>query len=152
MATIAKPNTEVIRQATLKAFQGKLDNYHIESLLELQKSEESSVITATGSLYFALFYGVISCNPSDYPYEFEESSWGLGGSAISSAGVMYTAYESWDNFFHMTTGYHAQGIADAGGLFQITFFNGLSPIGQFNAVSGGIGVFEVGGNGKWKKK
>ena len=152
-SSLQLPDTKVIQEATWEAFQGKLKDNEVEHFLDATVlSDEPLTITAMGSLYFLAVYGVISCEPSKYPYKFEESSWGLGATALSAGGVIYTAYDSWDAFFKNTTGYHAQGIAKAGGFLQITFLKKLTPIGQFNAVAGGIGVFEVGGNGKWHKK
>lgn len=167
---IVKPNFEVVQAATWKAFKGKMKDEVIQSFLDATTGRDESApaklkagtlatvkaatpMKATGSLYFALLYGVISCKPFHSPFVFEESSWGIGATAMSSGGVLYTAYEQWDDFWNLTTGYHAQGIAEAGGIFQINFFNKQCvPIGQFDGVAGGIGVFECGGRGKWYKK
>ena len=162
MSEILKPDIEAVQAATWRAFKGKLKDNEIQSFLEATTGSKTTAaitakvpapITATGSLYFIAIYGVISCKPSHEPYYFEESSWGIGATAMSAGGVLYTAYERWDDFWNLTTAYHAQGIAEAGGIFQINFFNNKAvPIGQFDAVAGGIGVFECGGSGKWHKK
>lgn len=167
---IVKPNLEVVQAATWRAFKGKLNDEVIQNFLDATTGREAAARTqlkvgapaavkvatpmkATGSLYFALLYGIISCKPFHSPYCFEESSWGIGATAMSSGGILYTAYENWDDFWKLTTAYHAQGIAEAGGIFQINFFNNKAqPIGQFDGVAGGIGVFECGGSGKWYKK
>jgi hypothetical protein len=147
--------TKAAQDATQRALKGRLEEGELRAFVSAAVGAANPVtITATGSLYFAAIYGVVSCTPSKYPYKFEESAWGIGGTAITAGGIIYNAYKdgSWDAFFKNTTGYHAQGIADAGGIFQINFFHGSTPIGQFNAVAGGIGVFECGGNGKWHGK
>ena len=146
MSDVIQPDTKIVQEATRKAFKGKLKDSEIDKFLdETTGNKEPVTITAMGSLYFIGIYGVVSCTPSKYPYTYEESSWGIGASAISAGGVIYTVCATWKAFFKSTTGYHAQGIAEAGGILQINFFNKLTPIGQFNAVAGGNGVFQVGG-------
>lgn len=144
----------VAQAATRHAFKGKLNDEEVERFIDATTGSASGIpspITATGSAYFGLIFGVVKCTPASQPYTFEEKAWGIGASAGSGAGLIYTAYDSWDAFFKNTAGYHAQGIADGGGILQINFFNSSAiPIGQYNGVAGGIGVFECGGKGTWQ--
>jgi hypothetical protein len=39
-----------------------------------------------------------------------------------------------------------------GGWLQINFLRELTPIGQYNAFVGDVGIVEAGGNGKWQCK
>lgn len=153
MSDILKPNHEVIKAATLKAFTGRVKDDEVNRFLDAMVSTKvPPPIGATASLTF-LIYGVVKCEPRDKPWMFDENVWGAGASAISSVGFMYTAYENWDAFFTLTTGFHVQGIAYEGGIFQINWFNKSGvPIGQFNGAAGGIALFEAGGKGTWKKK
>lgn len=98
-------------------------------------------------------YGRVTCELTNKPYKFSESAWGLGGAGFSSLGTIFNVYEpsNWDAFFRNTRSYHAQGFAGAAGIFQITWFDGDNdPIGQFNSVAVGAGVFQVGGKGRWQ--
>ena len=145
---------EAAKTATLKALKGKVKEDKVKGFLDsIGKAEVPAPIGATASLTFVLFYGVVKCEPNEKPYIFEHDVWGVGGAAVSSDGFMYTAYQNWDAFFRQTTAFHVQGIAEGGGILQITWFNkdGL-PIGQYNGIAKGIGVFEAGGAGTWKKK
>ncbi len=152
-------NTEflaVCRAATLKAFKGKVDEAELENFLaSANKIDVPAPVAAKAGVGVFAIWGVVSCKPDKHelPWEFNAMLWGLGGAVFKSAGFMYTAYTNWEGLFEETTGFHAQGVADMGGIFQITWFNkkGL-PVGQFNGLSGGFGAFEVGGAGKWKKK
>ena len=145
---------EITNTATREAFKGKVSDQEIENFLESIRGDKvPEPITASGSLYFIGIYGVITCTPQNKPYYFEKSAWGIGAAATKAEGLLFTAYNTWDGLWHNTTGYHAQGIAEGGGILQITFFNKKSiPIGQFNSVAAGFGIFEAGGSGKWKKK
>lgn len=158
VADVLAPDVKIVQEATRRAFSGKLKDSQIDEFLKSVTSAGVGVpspIKAKGSVYFGLVYGIVSCEPLDERYKlykFDESAWGIGAVAGSGAGVMYTAYENWDAFFKLTTAYHAQGIAEGGGILQINWFNGSGiPIGQFNGVVGGIGAFECGGSGKWKR-
>ncbi|HEX7118215.1 MAG TPA: hypothetical protein VF212_05475 [Longimicrobiales bacterium] len=154
------PTDEVVKAATLRAlkgeaFRGALGDEEIERFLnEAVGAGVPSPIQAEGDLKFIAIYGKITCQPSPDPwkkYYMDETAWGIGGSMITSLGFMYTAYETWDAFFKNTTAYHAQGIADAGGIFQINWFNSSGvPVGQYNAAAGGIAVFQCGGSCTWK--
>lgn len=160
------------QKSTREAFKGKIDNEQIEMLLANMPKDSSSEnvimvssdlqagdngpLQADASLVSALIWSKVNCYPSDIPWKFEEQAWGPGIGGGSSIGFMYNTYEgpnSWDAFFKNTVAYHAQGIADMGGIFQINWFsaNGI-PTGQFNGVLAGAGVFEIGGSGHWKKK
>lgn len=102
------------------------------------------------------FYGRVTCEMTSLPYTFSATAWGIGGAGFTSLGTIYNVFgnseQSWERFFKETRKYHAQGIAKAGGVYQITWFDRNDyPIGQFNSVAVGVGVFQVGGTGKWKK-
>lgn len=156
MTTQQGLDLEVVQAATRKAFKGKLSDEEVQRFIDATTGGDSGIpspITATGSAYFGLIFGVVKCEPGSEPYTFEEKAWGIGASAGSGAGLIYTAYESWDAFWQNTAGYHAQGIAEGGGILQINFFNSSAvPIGQYNGVAGGVGVFECGGKGSWQHK
>lgn len=144
------------RNATLKAFKDKINIEQVYDLLEHMPNSScnSGTIGATASLVSALIWSKVKCYPDNQPWKFEESAWGPGIGGGESIGFMYTAYtgeNAWDAFFKNTTGYHAQGIAEVGGIFQITWFRSDGvPIGQFNGALAGAGVFEIGGSGHWK--
>lgn len=149
----------VAQAATRDALKPKLPDEQVEHFINATTGQAPGLgvpapITCNGSLYFAVLYGVVHCQPTDpatYPWTFDQDSWGIGVSAGSGAGLLYTAYDSWDAFFRNTAGYHAQGIAEGGGILQINFFNSDAvPIGQYNGVAGGIGVFECGNSGTWR--
>lgn len=153
-AEILKPNNNAIKAATLSALSGRVNDEEVKRFLDAASSNAvPAPIGATASLTFAAVYGVVKCEPRDQPWVYDCDVWGAGAAAISTVGFMYTAYDSWDAFFSLTTAFHVQGIADAGGIFQINWFNkdGV-PIGQYNGAAGGIGLFEAGGSGKWKRK
>ncbi len=145
------------RAATLKAFKGKVDEVELENFLaSANKIDVPDPVASKAKIGVLAIWGRVSCEPESFeeiPWEFDATVWGLGGAVYESFGFMYTAYKSWDALFKETTGFHAQGAGEVGGIFQITWFNkkGL-PVGQFNGLSGGFGAFEVGGAGKWKKK
>lgn len=156
---------EVCRKQTIDTFQGKVDQKGLDELLakmpqgEDQLSAANDVdntpgaIEAEASIVSAVFWSKVKCEPKAMPWQFSESAWGPGIGGGSCIGFMYTAYDSWDAFFENTTAYHAQGIASAGGVFQINWFNSAgTPIGQFNGAMGGAGAFEVGGSGSWSRK
>lgn len=191
---ISLPDLEVVKEATKKAFSGKVKDDELQHLLvsldtsypsynaELDAPdaaafvipEAASVLAdtpetaafvvpeaaalvpsgtkiASASIYFGLVFGIITCEVDGR--KFEVHAWGIGASALVSKGIIYTTYDSgsWDPFFENTRFYHAQGIAEAGGIFQITFMDADHiPTGQFNGVAGGVAVFEVGGGGRWK--
>jgi hypothetical protein len=181
---ISLPDLEVVKEATKRAFSGKVEDNDLQRLLvSLDASYPSynaepyaseAVLTdapeaaafvvpeaaalvpsgakiASASIYFGLVFGIITCEVDGK--KFEVHAWGIGASALTSKGIIYTTYDSdsWDAFFEETRFYHAQGVAEAGGIFQITFMDADHiPTGQFNGVAGGIALFEVGGGGRWK--
>lgn len=149
------------KDATTKALTGKVKDEDIRKLLDRMPEEKDISVNlgvpgpaeAKAELYNVGIFGYVKCVPTHLDHEFEANHWGIGGAIMSSYGSMYTAYDSWEVFFSETRGYHAQGITAGGGILQINWFNGSGvPVGQFNSVAGGIGVFEVGGKGNWKKK
>jgi hypothetical protein len=153
------------KAATIKALAGKVKDEDVQNFLSHMPGKTSvsaglksiaDQAEAKGETYTVAIYGYVKCIPTHLDHEFEANHWGIGLSAMASYGSMYTAYEgtdTWKWLFSETRGYHAQGIADGGGILQITWYNGKNvPIGQFNSAAGGIGVFEVGGKGRWKKK
>jgi len=153
MTELLKPTDNFAQTATLSAFKGHMADDDIHSYLKsLSATGVPDPLGATASLTFAVFWGVCKCEPRDKPWVFDEDVWGIGAAAIASAGFMYTACSSWNDFFTRTTGFHVQGITEGGGVYQINWFDGGTPIGQFNGASGGIAAFEAGANGKWKKK
>ena len=157
----SKEFVKACKDATIKALTGKVKDEDVRKLLN-RIPEETAVSAELGvpgpaeakaELYTVAIYGYVKCTPTHLDHEFEANHWGLGLSAMASYGSMYTAYDSWEGLFSETRGYHAQGIAEGGGILQITWFNGSGvPVGQFNSAAGGIGVFEVGGSARWKKK
>ncbi len=110
-------------------------------------------IGAKASVVMGLIYGNVTCNPTEDPYKvwsFDESIWGLGAVGGTAIGFIYTAYNAWDPFFQRTTGFHVQGAGEGGGILQINFLEGATPIGQFNGAMAGAGALEGGANGRWK--
>ena len=154
MSDLLAPHNDIIRAATLKALKGKVKDDELHKLIGLGTAAGvPAPIRATGSLWATVIYSGMKCEPNDFPYFFDEGAWGLGLGIVSTGGILYTAYESWDAFWRETAGYHAQGIAEGGGILQFNFFNSSAvPVGQFNGVAGGIGAFEFGGKGKWQRK
>lgn len=153
----------VHREATIKALKGKVDDAELQSFLQkmddsrnlLGTSNDDRCIEATGSIIVAAVYGKVKCEISSLPYVFDASVWGIGAAGFTALGTIFNAYDpsNWDYFFKKVRKFHAQGIAKGGGVFQITFFDKKNvPIGQFNSVAVGAGVFQVGGEGKWKKR
>lgn len=164
MTSATLPNArffEACKAATRNALLGKVKDEEVQKLLE--RMPEHAVLQAMvgvpspaeakAELWTVAIYGYVSCTPTSLDHTFEANHWGIGLNASTSYGFMYTAYDSWEGLFTETQGYHAQGIQDAGGILQINWFNGSgTPVGQFNGVAAGLGVFEVGGSGRWKKK
>ncbi len=163
MSEIILPSKEFVKackDATIKALTGKVKDEDLKQFLKHMPSKEAvravgvpSPAEAIGETYTVVLYGYVKCTPTHLNYYFEANHWGIGLAGVKGYGFMYTAYDSWDGLFSETKGYHAQGIASAGGILQINWFNGSGvPVGQFNAAAAGIGAFEVGGEGRWKKK
>lgn len=153
MSDLLTPNNEIVQAATVRALKGKVKDSDLQKILNPSAAGVPDPLRATGSLWATVFYAGMKCEPTGVPYYFEEGAWGLGLGIVTTGGILYTAYTTWDAFWRETAGYHAQGIAEGGGILQFNFFNSSGvPVGQFNGVAGGIGAFEFGGTGKWKKK
>jgi hypothetical protein len=154
MHEILTPSNALVQTAALRALHGKVKEPDLNKFMDLEAAVGvPAPIRATGSLWATVIYSGMKCEPVNVPYYFEEGGWGLGLGIVTTGGILYTAYETWDAFWRETAGYHAQGISEGGGILQFNFFNSSGvPVGQFNGVAGGIGAFEFGGTGKWKKK
>lgn len=148
-----RPNNGELQEAALKALQGRVNEDDVRKFLEKASGEGvPPPVGAEGSVNLFV-WGKCKCYPDGLPWQYDNTIW--GGPAYSGGGVgfLYTAYTTWDGFFNNVTSCHAQGIASGGGILQINWFNASGlPVGQFNGVVGGIGVFEAGGEGKWQKK
>ena len=162
--------TQILSDATRNAFAGNVDSFVTECFLKKMPrfaldetglhvpcppSDAAPVLSADASILAYLIYSQVTCRPTDPPYNvwgFNASAWGVGAGGGTSKGIMYTTYNNWDAFFRNVAGYHVQGIAELAGILQISWFNGSAvPVGQFNGVLAGAGVFEFGGKGTWKK-
>jgi hypothetical protein len=154
MSDLLTPNNNIVKAATLKALKGKVNEADLQKLLQAGAGAGvPDPLRATGSIWATVIYSGMKCEPTGVPYYYEEGGWGLGLGIVTTGGILYTAYTTWDAFWRETAGYHAQGISEGGGILQFNFFNGSGvPVGQFNGVAGGIGAFEFGGTGRWRKK
>lgn len=176
IVTSPTPSIDDVKSLTRKTFEGKVSSESLDaflSSLEAQypaSSAETGAVDvtgegieaakfslsqdtriATGSVYVAGFFGIVKCTVDSDKKLFEAYTWGIGGSIFTSGGVLFTAYDSWDDFYNETHFYHAQGGSYIGGIFQITFMDQHhNLIGQYNSVGGGYSLFEVGGGGRWK--
>ena len=157
MSDLMQPTDPAISAATLSALTD-LRGVDAAAASEFTKNLAASVpapIAAKADIIFVAFYGRLTVQPTVKEYkkwEFTVDSWGLGASGGTSIGIMYTAYDSWDAFFKNVTSYHVQGLADAGGILQVNWFNSSGiPVGQFNGAMVGVGGLEAGGSGKWEK-
>ncbi len=134
---------ETCKNATIEALKGKVSDEDIAHLLSFMNGDtvlsEKGATSDSGpgpqdaktELYTIGIYGHVKCTPTHFPYEYNANHWGLGASVMTTYGIMYTAYNTWEAFFRETRGYHAQGIAKGGGILQITWFNGKgTPIGR----------------------
>ncbi len=148
-----RPTNSELREAALKALQGRVSEDEVRKFLEKANGEGSPpAIGAEGSVNL-LVWGKCKCYPDGMPWQYDNTIWGGPAYSGNGVGFMYTAYNTWEAFFNNVTGCHAQGIATAGGVLQINWFNASGlPVGQFNGAVGGIGVFEAGGEGKWQRK
>jgi hypothetical protein len=149
-----KEFVEVYQESTFNALKGKVDDNEIKKFLNSPEvSKTAKPIEAKAGIIMVVLYGNVECKPTTKKWKFEHSVWGAGAAGFTSLGFMYTAYENWDDFFTLTTSFHVQGIAEAGGVFQINWFNkqGL-PVGQYNGAAAGIGTFQAGSKGKWKRR
>ncbi len=153
LVTELQPTRDVVQKATVRVLRGRANDEQIQKFLtELASASVPDPIGATASLNIAV-WGKVTCEPDGQPWKYDNSVWGGPAYFGASVGFMYTAYNSWDAFFREVTSCHCQGIADAGGILQINWFNaGGTPVGQFNGAAGGIGLVEAGGAGKWQRK
>lgn len=146
------PTQTALKSAMINALHGRVKTTSVDDFVKATAAATAPApLSATASIIFAAIYGNVTCEPKDQPYKFNESIWGLGAQGGAAIGFMYTAYNSWDAFFKETTSFHVQGLADGGGILQISWFNkSATPIGQFNGALGGAGGLEGGGAGTWK--
>lgn len=144
--------------ATLRALEGKVCDTDLENLLKSMptnfcKVDSARAVQAEASLFRPVIFARISCKLEGKPYRFEAQERGPGLHESIAVGILYHSYENenaWDMFFREATSYHAQGIEEGRGIFQINWFrkDGV-PIGQFNGVMVVPSIFELGGSGKW---
>lgn len=180
MSSSITPSIDDVKSLTRKSFEGKVSPDKLDTFLSSLEanypsssvetgaiiettSETGEVIqaakfslsndtrVATGQVYVAGFFGIVKCTVDSDKKLFEAYTWGIGGSIFTSGGVLFTAYNSWDDFYNETRFYHAQGGSYIGGIFQITFMDkDHNLIGQYNSIGGGYSLFETGGGGRWK--
>ena len=143
---------EIADAATRRTFEGKMDPQEIETFLNVMRSEYTpSPLFATAELNAIVVGGQVLCKPNA-SYHFNHIVWGLGVSDVQSIGALYTAYSNWDDFWKNSSSFWAQGLADDGGIYMITYFDDHhAPTGQFVGPCSGIALFEGGGKGHWHK-
>ncbi|SDN59236.1 hypothetical protein SAMN04489726_7319 [Allokutzneria albata] len=147
------PHNPIVRAATVHSLGRRLDPGEIEKFLDdMVSASVPAPIGATASVKIAI-WGKVDCDPNGQPWSYDASIWGGPAYFGQAAGFMYTAYQTWDAFFRNVTSVHVQGIASAGGILQINWFNHSgTPVGQFNGAAGGVGVLEAGGSGGWSHR
>lgn len=147
------PTNPIVRDSTIRALGSRVDASEVKNFLDKAASDATPApIGATASVKIAV-WGKVTCDPDGQPWRYDQTIWGGPAYFGDSIGFMYTAYDSWDAFFRYVTSVHCQGIAEAGGILQINWFNGNGvPVGQFNGAAGGIGLLEAGGSGGWSHK
>lgn len=148
---IATPQVaEVSEFATRKSLAGKVPEPEVNKFLASLKSQSVPAPIEASASVEAFIKGSVTCKTKT-GHNFKGDFWGAGvGSLSSPVGFLYTAYNSWEAFFNEVTSCHAQGIGEVGGVLQINFFNKNGvPVGQYNGVAVGAGVFEGGGAGSW---
>ena len=152
-AQALRPDQELVKKATLRALERRVGQDEVQRFVMKATSNSVPVpIGATASLGIAV-WGKVHCEPDGQPWLFDTTVWGGPVYFGESVGFMYTAYETWDDFFRNVTACHAQGFAEEGGILQINWFNADGvPVGQFNGLAGGIGLVEAGGAGTWQQK
>jgi hypothetical protein len=147
------PAGALAREATMRALKARIPAEELEKFLAaLSSNDVPAAIGATVSVDIAI-WGKAKCEPDGQPWKYDTTIWGGPAFFGTAVGFLWTAYTSWDAFFRNATGVHVQGAASGAGFLQLNWFNesGL-PVGQFNAVSGGIGLVEAGGSGRWQSK
>lgn len=155
MSDLLLPTNPSFQKATsnLKNLRG-IDTAQIDSYAQKLAATTASVLSAKADIIFVAFYGNLTVKINTDPYKKKNGDvdvWGIGAAGGTAIGMMYTAYDNWDAFFNNVTSYHAQGLAEGGGVLQINWFisNG-TPVGQFNGAMAGAGGLEAGGAWKWK--
>ncbi len=145
------PANPEILNATKAALGTQLPESEVQEYLDkLTSVTVPSPIGGTVTLKLAV-WGNILVVPDGQPWKYDHTTWGGPAYFGTSAGFMYTAYNSWDAFFQNASKFHVQGIAEGAGILQVNWFldNG-TPVGQFNGAAGGIGLVEGGGSGNWQ--
>jgi hypothetical protein len=155
MSNLLSATDPIIQKATsnLKNLRG-IDAGSIDSYVENLATTLAPVLSAKANIIFALFYGNLTVKVNTDLYSNKSGDvdiWGIGAAGGTAIGMMYTAFDNWDAFFHEVTAYHVQGLASGGGVLQINWFtsNGM-PVGQFNGAMGGAGGLQAGGAWTWK--
>ncbi|HYN95019.1 MAG TPA: hypothetical protein VES42_14315 [Pilimelia sp.] len=148
-----RPTNASVQQATMEALKDRIEPAEVQKFLDqIVSAGVPSPLGATASANIAV-WGKVECDPDGQPWTYDATIWGGPAYFGTSVGFMYTAYESWDDFFRSVTGVHVQGIASGGGILQINWFNESgTPVGQFNGAAGAIGALEAGGSGGWQRK
>lgn len=145
------------RDLATATYQGKVPQEILDGIVNLVPDGRTDGAlgapngSATVTVAAAFIYGTVDCKIDSQKKQFRGTHWGLGLAGFAATGILYTAYNRWEDFFKNATGYHAQSAGVAGGIVQVTWFTreGL-PVGQFNGIAGGVGALEVGGSGSWE--
>jgi hypothetical protein len=147
------PLNPIVQAATMHSLSRRIEVSEVQQFLDKMVSAEvPAPIGATASVRIAI-WGKVTVEPNGEPWTYDTSIWGGPAYFGQSAGFMYTAYGTWDEFFRNVTSVHVQGVASAGGILQVNWFNHSgTPVGQFNGVAGGVGVLEAGGSGGWSHR
>lgn len=146
-----RPDHPIVHEATLEALKGRVGEEEVRKFLAEAATSVPNPIGATGTLNLVV-WGKATCDPDGQPWKWDTTVWGGPAYFGTGVGFMYTAYATWDEFFRNVNGIHCQGIASGGGILQFNWFKDALPVGQWNAVSGAIGLAEAGGSGKWEPK
>lgn len=149
------PTQANLRKATRESLDAAVSDEELDRFLDSVQSDKApDPINADATLKI-FGKGTLRCEVTDPEYSqwvYDHDAYGAAAAYAEATGFIYTAFTSWDSFFQKVTGFHVQGISSGGGILQINFFRDLVPMGQFNGVVKGVGLFEAGGNGKWEKK
>lgn len=152
-------NEEILKKSkeiTLEKCKGKIADEKLDMLFNNMPDPRKDSVDnkdASASIVSAVLWSRVNCSIKGMPWEFHAAAWGPGIGGGSSEGTIYysSACNSWEDFFEKSTRYWAQGIADIGGFFMITWFDKNStPTGQFVGALAGAGGFEIGGSGRWE--
>lgn len=154
----SKEFAQACKDLARKSFEGKVPQETLDAILALTPVPDKVKKDALGApntqaevtVTAAFIWGTVQCTVHGGK-TFDGEHWGLGLAGFSATGVIYTAYNNWDDFYQNATGYHVQCAGVAGGIVQVNWFNNSGvPVGQFNGIAGGVGAMEVGGKGSWK--